>query len=111
MEYRKLALWNSHGYWMTMKEFIEIEVEERGNYTLPEIRIWMKKYHLTPKTEVIWVCKEPWQANRYNLPADDWQRANEIEVNEGDVQEIGDKAGFIIEESDDGDDGYLFVRK
>ena len=94
-----------------MKEFIDLEVEERQNYTLPEIRIWMKKYHLTPKTEVIWVCNEPWQANRYNLPADDWHKANEIEVGEGDVNEIDGKDGFIIEESDDGDDGYLFVKK
>lgn len=111
MEYRKLAWWNSHGRWMTMRDFIEIEVEDRQNYTLSEIRNWMRKYLLTLDTDVIWVTKEQWQANRYNLSADDWERAHEIEVNEDDVHEISDEEGFIIEESDDGDDGYLFVSR
>ncbi len=38
-------LFSSHGNTMTMSEFIELEVDERGNYEPEMIDEWMKKYY------------------------------------------------------------------
>ena len=46
--------------------------------------------------------------------ADDWDKAETIYNNfseDYDVSSISDKYGKIIEESDDGDDGYIMILK
>ena len=45
--------YNSHGESYTMKEFIEIEVKDRANYTMTEIRGWMKKFNIKKDDNVI----------------------------------------------------------
>lgn len=54
---------------MTIKQFIETEVDERGNYHLVAVYAWMKKYNLSKEDRVIWVSPKKWVANRYNLSA------------------------------------------
>jgi hypothetical protein len=94
---------------MTMSEFKELEVDERTNYEPEMIDEWMKKYNLTDNSEVIWVSSDKRIANRYNLPAVEWENAMNIPEEEIDVVEISNAEGKIITESDDGDDGFLFV--
>jgi hypothetical protein len=93
----------------TLAEFIETEVKERGNYTSTEIKRWKKKYHLTDATRLIWVTPLKWRAFSYTLPASEMENAKNIPENEMDVTEIKADEGFIIPESDDGDDGFVFV--
>lgn len=50
-----------------------------------------------------------WVANKYNLFADEWDTAEKIPEDEMTVYEFSSKRGFIIPESNDGDDGVLYV--
>lgn len=76
-------------------EFIEIEVYERDNYTLAEVLQWRDKYGIKDETAVMWVSPEPSIALSYQ-PADE-------------PTEIQSTEGFIIPESDDGNNGFLFI--
>ena len=96
-------------YKMTLNQFIETEVHERGNYTLKEVQGWMRKYNLTGNDFALWVSPLKWVANRYNLFAEDWDKARFIPESEMSVYEIKGDEGFIIPESNDGEAGYLFV--
>ncbi len=96
---------------MTMKQFIETEVMERGNYTTADVQDWMRKYNLSMNDLAVWVSPLKWVANRYNLLAEEWDKARFIPESEMNVYEIKGNEGFIIPESDDGDEGYLFVFK
>ena len=95
----------------TLAEFIETEVKERENYTLKEINCWKKKYHLTNISIVIWVSPLKWRAYSYTLLADERDNARNIPESDMDVTVIKADNGFIIPESDDGDDGFVFVYK
>jgi len=77
--------YSSHGEPMTMLEFLEIEVGERGNYTPDEVDEWWEKYDIGLFCPVIWVT---------NI-----ETRNAIKM---DVR-------HIITESDDGKGGYLGV--
>lgn len=101
--------YNSHGNIMSMSEFIEIEVEDRSNYSKEEIEEWINKYNIKEDDKVIWVTPKKWVANRYNLSSEDWYKAEKVPEEQMNVFEFDDNQGFIIPESDDGDDGYLFV--
>jgi len=99
-------------YPMTIKDFIDIEVEERGNYELKDVQEWVEDYSVTPNTKLLWVATKPYVAARYQMNADDWDNAETIyneNPNDFDVQVIDGSEGTIIEETDDGDDGYLFI--
>lgn len=96
---------------ITMGQFIETEVEERGNYTHTEVKKWMGKYGLSMNDLAIWVSPLKWVANRYTLLAQEWDKAKFIPESEMNVSEIRSDEGFIIPESDDGEEGYLFVFK
>ena len=93
----------------TFAEFIEREVEDIGNYTEEEADEWSRKYNLLPDTPVIWVTTVKWVANRYNLSSDEWNDAEFVPESEMNVYEIDSTKGFLIQETDDGDDGFLFA--
>ncbi len=101
-------LYSSHGISMTWAGFIQLEVEERGNYERTEVEDWAKKHGLVPDTQVIWASQKTWVANKYNLLAEDWDTAQDILEGEMSVYEV---RGTIIPESDDGDEGVLVKLK
>jgi hypothetical protein len=99
---------------MKINDFIDIEVEERENYDIEDVNDWIKKYKIDTNDDLIWVALEPHIAARYQMGAEDWDNAKEIyEENPGrfDIETINSKRGFIIPETDDGDDGFIFVFK
>ncbi len=96
---------------MSLKQFIETEVKERGNYTLADVQNWMRRYNISGNDLAIWVSPKKWVANRYNLPASEWDEAEKVPESEMNVYEIRGDGGFVIPESDDGEEGYLFVFK
>lgn len=90
-------------------EFMKLEVSERQNYTEEQVQEWINKYNLKTDALVIWVSDIKWVANRYNLSADEWDTADQVPENKMDVYEYSSKKGYIIPESDDGENGFLFV--
>jgi len=115
--------WNSHGQFAPFHEIRDIEVYDRENYTPEEFDAWQEKYEITDGDMVIWVTDNKKQAYAYLLPADyhdeihnmSFSKVKRVMKEEGideedDVREIKDK-GFIIPESDDGDNGFLFVKR
>ena len=101
-------LYSSHGVSMTWAAFIQLEVEERGNYKHEEVEDWAKKHSLVPDTLVIWASQKKWVANKYNLFAEDWDTAQDIPE---EVMVIYEVQGTVIHESDDGDEGVLVKLK
>ena len=85
--------YSSHAESMTMDEFISIEVEERDNYNQGDIDLWWEKYDIGLDDSVIWVTD---LENCVDLYCD---LADPVKI---DVR-------LIIEESNDGDGGYLAV--
>lgn len=99
---------------MPFSEFVEIEVEERSNYEEEDIKHWKKKYGITDDSKVIWVALEPHIAARYQMEPDDWDKAKELyeaDPEKYEVDEYPTSKGTLIEESDDGDDGFIMVLK
>ena len=98
---------------MRFKEFIDLEVNERKNYTRSEINNWMKKYNIDTSDWVIWVSPQKWVAWRYQELADYFDDTEylkkQAEKHSDEIYKYTTKEGYIIPESDDGDDGYLFV--
>ena len=88
--------YNSHGKPMTMEEFIELEVYERENYTIDEVKEWMDKYNIDYDDYVIWVTDYD---NCNSMYCERGYGTEPIEINPRD----------IIVESYDGDYGYLAV--
>lgn len=111
--------YNSHGYTMQPADFIELEIEERGNYTLDEFLAWQDKYGFADDAKLIWVTANPLMALSYETDAeskddvDAGMSAEEFEekwgVSVSDLAEFDETAGTIITESNDGDGGFLFV--
>ncbi len=97
---------------MPMGEFIEIEVEDRQNYDIGDVEEWMSKYGIDMDDMVLWVALEPHVAARYGMPSGDWDRCKEIyeaDPDAYDVEAVKSSDGVLIPESDDGDDGFLFL--
>lgn len=101
--------YSSHGVPYSIKGFIELEVKDRQNYSLSEIRDWIRRYKVKRDSKMLWVSDKKWIANRYNLDVDKWGAAHLIPENKMTVWTFTSKEGFIIPESCDGDDGYIFV--
>lgn len=97
-EYLK-KYYNSHGQTMTWKHMIEVEVDERGNHTMQQIQQWQKKYGIKDTDKCIWVTKNKRDVQRYTK----YTRYTPFEFDRN--------QGFIIPESDDGDNGFLFILK
>lgn len=97
------------------EEFIRDQVsddEDDGLYDPEFVQEWIEKYNIKDSDEVVWVALEPHIAARYQMIGEEWDDAKEIyEKNPDDynVRTIKADEGRIIVESDDGDDGYLFI--
>lgn len=101
---------NSSDGSFTFKQFVDSEIKEMRNYPNLNVNSVKKKYGITDRTKVIWVTLKKWIANRYNLLADDYYNAENIPEDEmGDVYEYSSKNGFLITETNDGDEGFLYV--
>lgn len=97
---------------MGIEDFIDTEVHERENYGLEDVIEWIEKYGITKSTKLIWVTPKPHIAARYQMPAEDWEDAEKLyDANPDafDVRTIRASDGFVIPESDDGDDGFIFA--
>lgn len=114
--------YNSHGVYAPFSEIRTLEVEERDNYPMKTFNDWQKKYNIKDDDQCIWVTPSQKQALTYLLDAeshDDIMNLNDEDEKKWgdmlemdlDLAEINDKQGFIIPESDDGDNGYLFVKR
>lgn len=100
----------------TIIDFIETEVEDRDNYDIKDVNEWISKYHIKKNDKLIWVATKPWIAARYLMNAADWDDAEKFyELNkekyDKEINVYKANQGTIIEESDDGDGGYLFLFK
>lgn len=49
---------------MPFSEFVEIEVEERGNYSEEDVESWKGKYGFDGTEHCVWVC----ETRRHVLP-------------------------------------------
>ena len=117
------SYYNSHGSYASWADIRDIEVYDRENYTPEEFKEWQDKYDITDGDQVIWVTKNKKQAYAYLLPADYHDTVlnmsdrqikmvlNKNGQNGDELTEIKETDGFIIPESDDGDGGYLFVKR
>jgi len=85
--------YNSIGERYTFGSVIDTEVHDRENYTIEEVNMWKEKYSIDDDTEVMWVCSD--KRTCRSLYCYDEYEPMEIEVEN------------IIEESDDGDYGFL----
>lgn len=97
---------------MTMSNFIALEVEERNNCDIEDVNYWIEKYGIAPQTQIIWVALHPHVAARYQMNAEDWCNAENVynaNPEQFDVKQIKGTDGFLIPETDDGDDGFIFV--
>ena len=110
--------YNSHGISCSWNQMIETEVYERSNNTLEDVKAWEKKYNIRPFDQVIWVTPNKNMAAAYSGLADDHEAIlamSPIGLQEFLASmEVGlccfkESQGRIIEESDDGDDGYMFI--
>src|SRR5690554_5898563 len=63
---------------MTINDFIDIEVDDRGNYDIDDVNEWINKYNIQPNTKIIWVALEPYIAARYEMDGEDWDNAENI---------------------------------
>ncbi len=104
-----MRYYSSHGYTMNIKRFIETEVIERRNYSLKEILIWIDYYFIKPDSRLIWLSPDKFMANRYNLPAQDYDNYQNIPEDELDVVVFDSDKLMVIEHSNDGDDGFLCI--
>lgn len=112
--------YNSHGKYSTFAEIRDIEVNERENYTIEDFDEWQNKYNINDDDEAIWVTNRK-NAYSYLVPTEFWYEIRKSSIKdierllkdydiEDTVVKINKKDGFIIPESDDGDNGYLFVK-
>jgi len=108
-EYPNKEFYTSSAHTMTLKQFIETEVQERGNYSIQDVKAWQHRYNISDTARMVWVSPKKWVANRYNLPADEWDEAENVPESEMSVYKIKASEGTLIIESDDGEEGYLFV--
>lgn len=90
-------LYNSHGYYMSFLEFIKLEVFDRNNYEIEEVFNWIEKYNIELKDKVIWVSE-----NRDIIKSYDGNEDNFLFT-------YYSNDGTIIKESDDGNEGFLFI--
>lgn len=104
---------NSHGYDYSFKDFVELEVEERGNYSKEFVKKIKQKYNIKDTDRAIWVTPNKRVALSYYLTANmrDEILSSDTNISENDVKlaEFTDKDGFIIPETNDGDEGFLMI--
>lgn len=111
--------YSSHGEYCSWAEMKNIEVDERNNYTKSQVKRWERKYKLSDADDVIWITPSRKIAVAYGECASEYDaimdladsKLDEYMMERGieEPVEINLKDGLLIPESDDGDDGYLFV--
>ena len=107
--------YSSHDGTSTWAEWWEKEVCERENYSAYEASKWAAKYHICNDDMVKWVTPDKAVALSYRLlPFDEGFIISKEELGyliNGllGLSEYSETQGFIIPESDDGDDGFIFV--
>jgi len=104
-EFRKLnetIYYSSHGQTMKFSQFIELEVEDRQNYEMDDVQEWIDKYNIKDTDDCIWITPDKKVALNYSK----MNYSKDLTV-----YKINGNNGVLIEESDDGDDGYLFIFK
>lgn len=106
--------YSSHGHISTFKDLEETEID-RGNYSEEDFEDWAAKYDILDNDKAIWVTPDKRQAYSYYAAAGDYDKImngdfdNKIE--KADLVEFSTSDGFIIPESDDGDNGFIFIVK
>jgi len=120
ISHNQTVYYNTHGEFAPYSEIRELELE-RG-LTKKDFDEWQTKYDIKDDDLVIWVTKKIRDAYMYLLPASMWnelwemddQEAEHLINSEGytkDDVNVINADGFIIEESDDGDGGFIFVHR
>lgn len=111
--------YNSNGLVQTFTEIMKSE-SEKGNYSRTEFKDWARKYNIESYQKCIWVTPNKRQAISYQATSQDHD-AILYDFSDNELKEyvesvginnpyiIDNKFGFIIPESDDGDDGFIFV--
>ena len=111
--------YSSHGEFCTWAEMKETEVDERGNYTKADVHKWERKYKLKDDSQVIWITRSRRMAYAYAALAGQYdeimalpeeQLEDYVEEHElGELSEFNLEDGVLIPESDDGDNGFIFI--
>lgn len=103
---------------MTWAQMRETEVTERNNYTTKQFERFQKKYLINDNDNVIWVSPDKNVAVSYAALADDRDAvlsmtAEELEqfMDDNDIylNEYSSNSGALITESNDGDEGFIFL--
>lgn len=106
---KKRKYYNSNGITMTFEDFVKIEIEERGNYTREDLLVWLEKYSLKLNSVIIWVTSDKWIAHSYNLSASEREFIRDVSEDALVFVEFTEEDGFIIPETDDGENGFIMV--
>ena len=91
---KKRLYYNSFGRLTPFAEIENIEID-RENNTLDEFRAWREKYDVQDDSLAVWVTRSLRTAKRW--------------AEEGETTGIPRSAGFLILESDDGEDGFILI--
>ena len=67
-------------YPMSIKDFIKLEVKERDNYDIDEVKEWIKKYNIGKNDKLLWIALEPHIAARYQMNGEDWDNAKQKDL-------------------------------
>jgi hypothetical protein len=112
-EAEPITYYNSHGEIASWNEIKDLEVSDRENYTTKQFNDWAKKYNIASSDKVLWVTPDKAMAHTYGQDAgirDKILAMSDKQLNDlGEIYKTDSSKGFIIPESDDGDNGYLFV--
>lgn len=103
--------YNAHGYWSTLREIYETEVQRDNE---PLILLTSEEIEPYDELSAIWVCPDPMSAFRYVCEAGDWELSRKDLVAkypdwEEDVVKINLLDTVFLKDSDDGDNGFLAV--
>jgi len=96
--------WNSHGQFVSLETIVELEIRDRGNFSIYEIIEIFEaagiNYVEDAILDAIWVTPDYKIAESYKEHAKD-----------PDPVEVDVSKGVLLFGTDDGDNGFLFVKK
>ena len=111
--------YNSHGIPMVWPDFVDLEVE-RGNNTRKKLKALQDKYKIGNSHKVIWVTENPMIALSYEAEAESRNYCDKLtleqfeekyEVDASSLAKFTEEDGYLIPETNDGDEGFLMVLK
>jgi len=103
---------------ITWKQMRETEVEDRQNYTLKQFDKIAKKYAINEDDRVIWVSPNKTVAVSYAALADERNNVLNLSGTKLDeymhqhgifLNEFKSNDGILLKETDDGDEGFIFL--